>query len=114
MESADPNSLLNWYKQLIALRRSNPALHDGSTTMIDKDNPDVFSYVRTGPKGSGSVVVAINMSAAAKTVTLDLGGSAVKTASAITLAASDPSLSNVTSLKAVTLPPFSSWIASVK
>ncbi len=28
-ELKDPNSILNWYKQLLALRRSNPALLDG-------------------------------------------------------------------------------------
>lgn len=34
-ETADPNSRLNCYKQLIALSRSNPALN-GGMVMLDK------------------------------------------------------------------------------
>ena len=34
-EEADPNSLLNWYKKLIALRRTNPAVRDGALIMLD-------------------------------------------------------------------------------
>src|SRR4051794_30926439 len=45
-ESADPNLLLNWYKRLVALRRTNPALHDSGVIMLNKDNADVLSYLR--------------------------------------------------------------------
>jgi alpha-glucosidase len=113
-ESPDQNSLLNWYKRLIALRRTNAALHDGGMIMLNKDNADVLSYLRKPPKGSALVVVAINMSAAPKTVTLDLSGTGVTQKTARTLAASDPSLQKVTSLDAVHLPPFSSWVASLQ
>ena len=51
-ETADPNSLLNWNRTLIALRRTNPALHDGGVFMLDDQNPTVLSYVRTAPLGS--------------------------------------------------------------
>ncbi|HVN44624.1 MAG TPA: alpha-glucosidase, partial [Steroidobacteraceae bacterium] len=37
-ESADPESLLNWYRRLIALRRSNAALRDGRMVMLDRGN----------------------------------------------------------------------------
>ena len=36
-EPADPESLLNWYRRLIALRRSNAALRSGRTVMLDRD-----------------------------------------------------------------------------
>ena len=65
-ESGDSNSLLNWYKKLIALRRENPALHDGSEVMIDKDDANVLSYVRSRADGKAAVVVAVNMSARAE------------------------------------------------
>jgi alpha-glucosidase len=113
-ESADPESLLNWYKQLIALRRTNPALHDGGMVMLDKDNANVLSYVRTAPKGAAPVVVALNMSAQPKTVTLDLSGAGITGKTVKTLAGSDPSLKTLTSLDAVTLPAYSAWIASVE
>ena len=106
-ESADPDSLLNWYKQLIALRKSVPALHDGGMEMLDKDTKDVLSYLRTGPS---PVWVAINFSPQPQMVSLDLP----RARTVKTLAATDPALQPVTTLHEVTLPPFSAWIASVQ
>ncbi|HEY4009490.1 MAG TPA: alpha-glucosidase [Acidobacteriaceae bacterium] len=114
VESAQPDSLLNWYKDLIALRRTNPALHDGGFVMLDAGSPDVLAYLRTAPAGSAPVVVAINMSAQPKTVSLDLSAQGVKGSSLKTLAATDDSLKTVTSLQSVTLPPFSSWVVEVQ
>jgi alpha-glucosidase len=113
-ESANPDSLLNWYKELIALRRTNPALHDGGFAMLETSSPDVLSYVRTPPKGSKPVVVAINMSAQAQTVSLDVRAFGGTGTAAKTLAASEHSLRGVTSLENVTLPPYSAWVAEVR
>src|SRR5205823_6011268 len=38
-ETADPNSLLNWNRALIAIRRDNPTMHSGGITMPDPTNP---------------------------------------------------------------------------
>ena len=117
-ESADPNSLLNWYKQLIALRRNSAALRDGGIVMLcqngKQDNQDVLSYVRTAPAGSASVVIAMNMGAGPQTFTLDFAGAHVTGKSVRTLLTSDPSLTSVTSLAGVTLPPYTVWIASLQ
>lgn len=113
-ESADPDSLLNWYKKLIALRRANPALHDGGFAMLETASPDVLAYVRTPPKGSAPVVVAINMSAQPQTVSLDVSAFGGTGKAAKTLAASDHSLREVTSMQNVTLPAYSAWIAEVR
>jgi alpha-glucosidase len=113
-ESADPDSLLNWYKQLIELRRTNPALHDGGFAMLDAGDADVLAYLRTAPQGSAPVVVAINMSAQPKTVSLDLSAQGVKGKTAKTLAASEESLRGVTSSENVALPPYSAWVAEVR
>jgi alpha-glucosidase len=112
-QAADPDSLLNWYRQLIALRRTNSALHDGDMVMLDKDNADVLSFVRTAPKGSSPVIVAMNMSARPKTVKINLSGTGITARSTRTLAASDASLMKVTSPTAVVLPPFAVWVASI-
>jgi alpha-glucosidase len=112
-ESKDPNSELSWFEQVIALRRDNPAIHDGNETMLDTSNPNVLSYVRsTG--GGRAVVVATNFSASPQTITLDLSGSGVSGTTVKTLAADDASLKSITRLKDVTLPPYTSWIASVQ
>ena len=113
-ESAEPNSLLNWYKKLIELRRTNAALHDGGFAMVETPSPNVLSYVRTPPQGSKPVVIAINMSGQPQTVSLDVGAFGGTGKSARTLAASDPSLQNVTSVENVTLPPYSAWVAEVR
>ncbi len=112
-ETAEPDSLLNWYKRLTSLRRSNAALHDGGIVMLNRDDADVLAYVRTAPAGVAPVVVAMNMSAQAKTVSLDVSSAGVKGNAVHTLAASDPSLRNVRTLQTVTLPPFAAWVASV-
>ena len=50
-ESTDPDSLLNWYRQLIALRRSNEALRNGRMVMLDGADASVLSYARVGETG---------------------------------------------------------------
>jgi alpha-glucosidase len=69
VESKQPNSELSWFEQIIALRRTNPALHDGSMMMLDNTNPSVLSYVRTA--GSDSVVVAVNCTGESQTISLE-------------------------------------------
>ena len=113
VESKDPNSELNWFKQLTMLRRDNPALHDGKQTMLDTSNPDVLSYVRSTGAGP-AVVVAMNFTGQPKTISLDLAATGVSGATVETLASDDDSLKTVHSLKNITLPPFASWVASVQ
>jgi alpha-glucosidase len=107
VESKEPESLLNWYEKLIAMRRDNAALHEGPMTFLDTSNPSVLSYVRTS--GSSKVVVAVNCTAEAQTVSLDVSGTKVKT-----LLTNDPALESASSLKSVTFAPYASWIASVE
>jgi alpha-glucosidase len=113
-ESAEPGSLLNWYRQLIALRRTDGTLHDGGFVMLDAGDANVLAYLRTAADGAAPVVVAINMSASPKTVSLDLSAEGVQGSAVKTLAASDDTLKSAHSLQNVTLPPFSSWVAEVK
>jgi alpha-glucosidase len=113
-ESADPNSQLEWFEHLIALRRSNRALHDGTLEMLDADDPNVLAYVRTTGPGEPAVVVAINCTAAPRTVTLEMKTHGVKGGQVRTLLTDAPSLTGTTSLEQVTLPPFAVWIGEVR
>ncbi len=113
-ESADPNSLLNWYKELAGLRNTNPALHNGGIVMLNRDDQDVLAWVRTAPAGAQPVVCAMNMSGSPKTISLNLTEAGVQGSKAHTLAASDASLKGITAFRSVTLPPYSSWVASVQ
>ena len=112
-ESSEPGSLLNWYRQLIALRRSNSALHNGGLAMLQPGNTNVLAYVRT-TAGVAPVVVAMNMGAEPVTVSLDLSSAGVTGSAVHTLASSDPSLRRVAKLTDVMLPAYGVWIASVQ
>ncbi|MGA7413802.1 MAG: alpha-glucosidase [Bryobacteraceae bacterium] len=110
-ESQDPGSMLNWYKQLIALRRTNPALHDGSMKMLETSNQNVLAWSRTAPNAK-SVVIACNFTAEPQVVSLQkvLGGS---TETAATLASSGGPQKSTVDLRAVSLPAYGSLIAEV-
>jgi oligo-1,6-glucosidase len=46
VQEKDPNSCLNYFKQVTQLRKSNPALIYGKYSILDKDNPNVYAYTR--------------------------------------------------------------------
>lgn len=45
-QEKDPNSVLNYFRQLVQLRKQDLTLVYGAYTLLDKDNPDVFAYTR--------------------------------------------------------------------
>jgi len=65
-ESKDPNSVLEFYKQVLKLRHTNRALLDGNYTALNENDENVLSYLRIY-KDRG-VVVALNMSGTAQKV----------------------------------------------
>ncbi|MDF4002355.1 alpha-glucosidase [Luteibacter sp. PPL552] len=103
-ELADPSSLLQWYRKLLALRRDNAALRDGAMTFVDTSNPDVLTYVR---EGETPVLVAMNFSGEPRPLASGQTGHDIHT-----LAASDASLARATTLDGTTLPPYSVWVVS--
>jgi alpha-glucosidase len=112
-ELADPNSMLNWYRRLITLRREIPALRDGGMTMVDTANASVLSYVRTPPAGAKAVVVALNMTGQPQKIALDLGPAGISQRAVRTLLTNETSLREVTTTS-MTLPPFASWVGEVR
>jgi alpha-glucosidase len=112
-EEADPNSLLNWHKKLIAMRMTDPTLRDGEQIMIDESNPSVLSYVRAGVDGHPAVVVAMNFTAQPQTVSLDVKHANVTGTAVTTLLTDASSLQGTTSLQNITLPPYASWIGQI-
>ena len=47
VQESDPNSCLNYFKKLVALRKKSPALIYGAYKLLDADNPSVYCYTRT-------------------------------------------------------------------
>jgi alpha-glucosidase len=66
-QERDPNSLLSFYRRLIALRRRSPALLEGGYATVG-DDPHVFAYSRRAE--GQTVLVALNMSAERRTFKL--------------------------------------------
>ena len=111
-EVSDYDSLLNWYKQLIELRRTNPAFRDGNHVMLNTDNSDVLMWLRQAP-GQPPVVVACNFTAQPQKVSFDLSGQGITSRNAKTLMKT-PGSSDPPSLDAVQLPPFGVYIGQVQ
>jgi alpha-amylase len=57
----DQASLLSWYRFLIGLRRSSPALHSGTLTLLEGGPPAVLAFLRS--HGDERVLVLANFSA---------------------------------------------------
>ncbi|MEI9979798.1 MAG: alpha-glucosidase [Edaphobacter sp.] len=112
-ELGNPDSLLNWYRRLITLRREIPALRDGGMVMVDTTNANVLSYVRTVPAGGKAVVVALNMTGQPQKIALDLKPAGVSQRAVRSLLTNEASLQGVTTTTMV-LPPFASWVGEVR
>jgi alpha-glucosidase len=69
-ESKDPESVLEFYKNLLKLRHTNPALLNGSYEAINEDDANVLAYLRVG--NDKAVVVALNMSGVTRKMNLPL------------------------------------------
>ena len=90
-ERKDPDSIFNWYKRLLALRKSEPALRDGSYESVNDTDPNVFAFLRRS--GDSTVLVALNFTAKAQTVQLAIPGKDGKVETLLkTPGAADPEL----------------------
>ena len=112
-EAADPESLLNWYRRLIALRRNNRALRDGRMVMLDTANASVLSYARVSTDGE-TVIVSLNMSPQPQTPSLDLVQAGLRGSHPQTLLSSPGALAHGDAKEPVSLPPYAAWIAELR
>jgi alpha-glucosidase len=112
-EQKQPDSLLNWYEALTALRRSFPAMRDGGVASVDENNANVLSFIRTAPGGSKPVLVVMNMTAKPQTANIQLQDAGLENSVLRTLLMS-PGLATATGLGSMSLPPYSVWIAAIE
>ncbi|MBD5802318.1 Oligo-1,6-glucosidase [Azoarcus sp. Aa7] len=59
-QEADPESVLNYYRRLIALRKAEPVLVYGRYALLMENDPQIYAYTRT--LGSEQIVVITNLS----------------------------------------------------
>jgi alpha-glucosidase len=111
-ELLDPNSILNAYKRLIALRRSQPALRDGDQLSVNNDDADIFAFVRRA--GGQAVLVALNMSAHPRTIAFHLENDGVAGDHLRLLYGSGAGPAAQIPLSRVELAPFGALVAAVE
>jgi len=109
-ELKDPNSILSFYKQVLALRHTNHALLDGEYIALNENDPNVLAYLRKYK--DETVLVALNMSPAAQKVSFDLSSRGLAGAKATTLVTSMTQSPQAT-LSDLSLEPFGVYIASI-
>ena len=109
-ELNDPNSVLNFYKRLLALRRRSPALLDGDYISINKDDPNVLSYLRR--TAGQTVLVALNMSAASQSISFDLSSQGLSSTKVHTLLSSTATAGEA-NLRQLSLQPFAVYIGEI-
>jgi alpha-glucosidase len=109
-EEQKADSLLNWYKQLIQLKKTNATFANGDDTMLNQGNEKVLSWVRQAKDGA-QVVVACNFTAEPQTINLTDGP--VKGKSAKTLMKS-PGGTDPGSLENVELGAFGVYVGQVE
>ena len=110
-ETADPNSILNLYRKIIALRGSEPALREGKYIELNGGDANVLAFARQDVRGQ-SVIVALNMSASAQSVKLELGKVAAPSAKATVLVAVGAKTSP-DGTGTVSLEPYGVYVAKV-
>jgi alpha-glucosidase len=106
----DPNSLLEWYRGLIKLKKTNLALARGSNVMLDTSNNNVLSWSRQTP-GAATVVVTVNFTAEQQVV--DLAGEVGPKAGRLHTLLKSPGGADPASLDRIELGPFGVFVGEI-
>lgn len=107
-ESRDPDSILSVYRRVLALRRSNLALRNGTYEAVNKDDQRILAYLRMF--GDEVVLVALNMSNTNQRLRPDLRSHGLVPFHLTRLLATQGASATRAT---VALPPFSAFIARV-
>jgi alpha-glucosidase len=111
-ELKDSHSILEFYRQLLALHHTNPALAEGKYVALNQSSADVLSYLRQN--GKESVLVVLNMTATPQKVSFDLGPEGLQGKKADTLLTTMQQSPKEMTLSPMQLEPFAVYIGSVK
>jgi len=76
-EQNDPNSLWNYYRKMIGLRRKYPVIINGGYKNLASDNDKVFAFERF--EGDQKIIVVVNLSDKEQETTLVTAGKSAAT-----------------------------------
>jgi len=110
-ELKDPDSILNFYKHLLALRHEDPALRDGEYVALNENDSNVLSFLRRYK--AEAVLVVLNMSGSPQKVTFNLSPQGFPSARATTLLTTLSAQPKEVSLSDISLLPFAVYIGKV-
>jgi oligo-1,6-glucosidase len=69
-QEKDPNSCLNYFRNMVKLRKANPALVYGKYTLLDKNNPAVYAYTRE--EAGRKLLIVLNFSSTSSEANLGI------------------------------------------
>jgi len=104
----NPESLLNYYRRLLRLRRETPALVAGGFIPLHTHAQDYFAFVRHSRADHQVCLVVLNMSERSHTLEFDLQAEKVRT-----LFSSHPREGDVADLHRLPIAPFEVYIGAV-
>jgi alpha-glucosidase len=111
-ELKEPDSILNFYRRVLALRHQDPALRDGEYVALNENDPNVLSYLRRYK--DEAVLVVLNMSSMPQKVSFDLQAQGLATSTAATMVMTGKPNRESASLKSVSLEPFGVYIGKIE
>ncbi len=110
-ELDDANSVLNFYKRLLSLRRHSSALLDGDYVAINRDDSNVLAYLRRA--ANQTVLVALNMSKVGQAIKFDLTQQGVSSLKLHTLLSTNANAASTTDFGQLMLGPYDVYIGEV-
>ncbi len=111
-ELKEPDSVLNFYRHVLALRHQDAALRDGEYVALNESDPNVLSYLRRYK--DEAVLVVLNMSSNSQKVSFDLQRQGVSGLKATTMLTTGTANRESAALKSVSLEPFSVYIGKIE
>ncbi len=111
-EEHEPNSMLHWYQQIIALKKQDAALRDGAETMVNISDQHVLSWLRRATNGEDAIV-ACNFTDQPQTISFNLSSYGVHRTRLTTLMKT-PGAADPTSLRSIQLGPYGVYIGRIQ
>jgi len=119
-EMGQPDTLWTWTHSMIDLRRSYPALRDGSIVMLDTTNPGALTYVRTTPAGRASdaiakpVLISVNFTDKPQTVHPNLAAAGLPDHYTWVYMDANIEFNSGKSMTTITLPPYAAIVTGLQ
>lgn len=77
LQEKDPNSVLNYFRKMVQVRKNDPVLIYGDWQLVDAENPAIFAYTRTLDTQKRLILLNFKATSAEVNTTLDLSNAQV-------------------------------------